>query len=116
MSTSDLESFVLRDKVEDAVIEAGGWENVAEGGYYSPGLPEGMTIIQRDLDEGREDYYDSPHSQGHEGVCFVVIEHEGRFFRKTGTTDSYARRNWGGPLREVKKGEVQVVKYEWVEA
>jgi len=112
---SDLESFVLRDMVEDAVIDAGGWESVAEGGYYSPGLPEGMVIVQRDLDEGMEDYYDAPHSQGHEGVCFVVIEHQGRFFRKTGTTDSYARRNWGGTFREVKKGEVQVVKYEWTE-
>jgi hypothetical protein len=112
---TDLESFVLRDLVEDAVIEAGGWENVADGGYWSAKLPADMRIVEKDLDEGRDDdSWDSPHGQGHEGVCFVVIEHEGRFFRKTGTTDSYARRNWGGPFREVKKGEVEVVKYEWM--
>lgn len=116
MSTSDLKSFVLRDKVEDAVIEAGGWDAVASPGYYSKSLPRGMIVVESDLDEGNEDYYDSPHSQGHDGVCFVVIEHEGRFFRKTGSTDSYARRNWGGPFREVVKGEVQVVKFEWIGA
>lgn len=119
MSTSDLEGFLVRDELEDIIIEHGGFENVAEGGYWGAKLPDTIRIVERDLDEGDPDGYggwgESAHQQGHEGVCFVVFEYKNRFFRKSGTTDSYARRNWGGKFREVKKGEVAVVKYEWIE-
>lgn len=112
MSTSELEGFRTRDELEDIIIGLGGFERVVETGYYAPTLPDTVRIVERELDEGDEW---GEHPQGHEGVCFIVFEYKGRFFRKTGTTDSYANRNWGGKFREVKKGEVKVVTYDWVE-
>lgn len=116
MTTIDLQGFQVRDELEDIIIDLGGFEAVANSGYYGPKLPNDVRIVEKHLDEGRDDdYWDSPHEQGHEGVCFIVFEYRDRYFRKTGTTDSYANRNWNGKFREVKKGEVQVVSYEWTE-
>lgn len=109
--------YKLRDQVEDYVFEAGGWEAVAGPSYYGSRLNSTVKVAEVHLDEGEPDGYggwgESAHAQGHEGTCFVVLEYQGRFFRMTGTTDSYANRSWDGKFREVKRGEVQVVKYEW---
>lgn len=104
-------------EVEDLILSAGTWEAWADGYYGSTNGQ--VTVVERHLDEGdetHERYYDSPHEQGHEGTCFIVFEVNGRYYRKTGTTDSYANRNWNGKFREVTKGEVQVIKYEWKES
>jgi len=116
LSTSEqLEGFLVRDRLEDLVMNSGGWDYLEPSGYWANRMPDGVKVVEKFLDEGNEDYGDSPHMQGHEGTCFVVVEFEGRFFRKTGSTDSYAHRSWDGRLREVKRGQVEVIKYQWVE-
>lgn len=105
--------------VEDLILEWGSWEDWAGSGYYrSNPRPAAVKIAEIFLDEGdetHERYYDSPHEQGHEGTCFIVFEVDGKYYRKTGVTDSYANRNWNGKFREVTKGEILVTKYEWKE-
>lgn len=106
-------------QVEDLILGWGDWESWANDSAY--GLrtrPSEVTIVEVHLDEGDETlerYYDSAHEQGHEGTCFIVFEVDGKYYRKSGTTDSYANRNWNGKFREVKKGEILVTKYEWRE-
>lgn len=97
--------------VEDLLL-VDGWEHWA----YSDG--EGrVKVVERELDEGNPDgWYESNHEQGHEGQIFIVFEVNGKFWRKDGTTDSYANRSWDGKFREVKRGEVKITKYEWTEA
>lgn len=116
-TAQQLESFVARDEVEDFVFEAGGWEAVANPGYYGRRLNSAVEVVETNLDEGDPDGYEgwgeSAHQQGHEGECFIVLKYNDRYFRKTGSTDSYATRSWNGKFREVTRGEVEVVKYEW---
>lgn len=106
-------------EAEDLILGFGSWEAWASG-YVSSSSSRGRaSVVERFLDEGdetHERYYDSPHEQGHEGTCFIVFEVDGRYYRKTGTTDSYASRNWNGKFREVTKGEILVTKYEWKES
>ena len=105
-------------EVEDLILSFGPWDAWAES-YQRPGWHDRVGVVERFLDEGdetHERYYDSPHEQGHEGTCFIVFEVNGKYYRKTGVTDSYANRNWNGKFREVTKGEVIVTKYEWKES
>lgn len=107
-------SELTQNEVEDLILKSGSWESWANG--YSESY-KGIRVVERDLDEGddRDSWYESPHEQGHEGNCYMVFEVDERYWRKTGVTDSYARRNWDGKFREVSKGEVIVTKYEWSE-
>lgn len=105
-------------EAEDLILSFGSWDDWAESCQRS-GWHDRVGVVERFLDEGdetRERYYDSPHEQGHEGTCFIVFEVNGKYYRKTGITDSYANRNWNGKFREVTKGEVIVTKYEWKES
>lgn len=101
--------------VEELILQAGGWERFT---YYDDALGTQIKVVERELDEGDPEgrYYDSNHEQGHEGEIFIVFEVNGKFWRKEGTTDSYAKRSWDGKFREVQRGEVKVTKYEWTEA
>lgn len=101
-----------QNAVEDLLL-VDGWE------YWAHTDMDGkVKVVERELDEGNPDggWYESNHEQGHEGQIFIVFEVNGKFWRKDGTTDSYARRSWNGKFREVKRGEVKVTKYEWTEA
>lgn len=100
--------------VEDLLL-IDGWEHWA---YVNTGVQGKIKVVERELDEGNPDggWYESNHEQGHEGQIFIVFEVNGKFWRKDGTTDSYANRSWDGKFREVKRGEVKVTKYEWTEA
>jgi hypothetical protein len=104
-------------EVEDLILSYGSWDAWGES-YMRSGWADRIRVAERFLDEGdetHERYYDSPHEQGHEGTCFIVFEVDGKFYRKTGTTDSYANRNWNGKFREVTKGEVTVIRFQWKE-
>jgi hypothetical protein len=104
-------SEMTQNEVEDLILSFGSWESWASAyvGHHN------VAVVERELDEGDDDRYDSAHEQGHEGACYIVFKVDGRFWRKTGATDSYANRNWNGKFREVSKGEVLVTKYEWRE-
>jgi hypothetical protein len=110
---------MTQNEVEDLILSWGDWDAWGNNtGYGLGSRPSHVKLVEWYLDEGdetHERYYDSPHEQGHEGTCFVVFEVDGRYWRKTGTTDSYANRNWNGKFREVQKGEVIITKYEWKE-
>lgn len=105
-------SELTQNEVEDLILSKGGWEYWAETPYTNQ---TEIRVVERELDEGddRDSWYESPHEQGHEGNCYIVFEVDGRYWRKTGETDSYANRQWVGKFREVAKGEILVTKYEW---
>lgn len=45
---------------------------------------------------------------------FMVVEVNGRFFKKEGRSDSYGGRDWNGPCREVKAEPKTVVVFDYV--
>lgn len=103
-------SKMTQNEVEDLILSVTSWEG---WGYRYNNHPD-IKVVESELDEGGEESWDGAHhDQGHEGVCFLVFEVDGRYWRKTGTTDSYASRTWDGKFREVSKGEVIVTRYEW---
>jgi hypothetical protein len=87
--------------VDDAVIDILGLGNVAlvarklkpetsemEDGYYSSGeYPQGTTF-----------------------KTFVVLEYAGRYFKKSGTADSYGDVNWDAGIVKEVQPEIKTVK------
>ncbi len=53
-------------------------------------------------DQGRED----------ESI-WIVVEYNGKFFKKLGTVDSYGYREWDGYIREVRPTEKTITVYEF---
>jgi hypothetical protein len=97
--------------VENEILKFG-WEHFVYANEAAEGF---IKVIERELDEVPGDGWYESHPQGHEGNIYLVFEVNGKFWRKTGTTDSYGEREWDGTFREVTKGEVVVTKYEWKE-
>lgn len=109
-----MNEFVV--EAEDQILAWGDWEAWADSNAYGAGTkPQLVKLVEWELDEVPGDGWYESHPQGHEGLCYLIFEVGGRFYRKTGTTDSYGRRSWDGKFREVTKGEVIVTKYEWKE-
>src|SRR5688572_20208049 len=44
---------------------------------------------------------------------WMVVEYEGKYYKKFGTADSYGERSWNGYVREVVPTEKTVTVYEF---
>ena len=74
-----------------------------------------FKVIDWFFDPMPDDYY-GEFSQGHEGRLYIVFEYKGnRFFKKSGTGDSYGNHSWDGPVVEVFPKEVQRIVYVYEE-
>lgn len=103
-----------RDELEEEFHKTGWW-NLASV-YNRPQLPFEWKLT--DSKTSRTDEEDSygEYSQGSKEEVYLVLEVEGKFYRKTGTANSYGEILWDGIFREVEKKEKQEVTYEWVNA
>lgn len=107
-------SECLRCAVYDVADVEGGWDKLERrinAGQRNFGE---FTVIDWFFDPMPDHYY-GEFSQGHEGDLFVVLKHNGqeRFFRKTGTGDSYGDHYWTGSVKEVFPKKVEKVVYEY---
>ena len=99
--------FTAKD-VGDAVDERIGWSEVA---YMDEGEPMALLIDEKAVLAVRR-------GSSHLGVgatdIWVVIEIDGRYFKKTGYHQSHDGTYWDGAVTEVRPQEKTITVYERV--
>lgn len=108
-----MSDFCLRCALNDNLgKDWGSVERKIENGEKSFG---DFKVIDWFFDPMPDDYY-GEFSQGHEGDLYIIFEHKGtRYFKKSGTGDSYGSHSWDGPVVEVFPKEVQRIVYVYEE-
>lgn len=81
------------------------------GDYSASVVAKKVTYDSGEID--RDGYYDGELPQGSTFNCFVVLNVDGDYFKKTGTGDSYGEVSWDGELRPVTKTVKTVEVFEY---
>jgi hypothetical protein len=96
-------SFTARD-VGDAIDDRLGWSEIANMDEDEPMAllinGHAMLTVRRGMSEIRE------------GDIWVVVEIDGRFFKKTGYHQSHDGTYWDGSVSEVKPQQKTITVYE----
>lgn len=111
-----MDEFEVIKSVAKAVRAKGGWsyiENSVDVGESF--TADGFTakVVARKTDPGfPANGYDGAYEQGTEFEAFIVVEVDGKFFKKTGTGDSCGDVSWDGDLLPATQTEKVVYVYE----
>jgi len=101
---------ITADKL-DRVID---WPSMVGDWTYKIGQAktvDGLTfkVVKKELDTGFDSY-----GTRQEGVVFVVLEVDGKYFRKDGIGDSYADIEWNGHFRQVQPSPRTETVYDFL--